>query len=538
MRRASLLAWLIVGCSLDGLADGAGGGSAAPSGSSSESGGGDGSGGAPPSSVGSGGLATASASGGGGAGGATGSAGGGGSVPDSPLLAWVDPEGSAYSESTLGTDRRISTLAVDDVVVVARVIDEDPDPETGARRDRLELVGLSVTDGAPQFSVSLPRHGGDDDDALEIGRLALRDRVVAIPLVFRGILDLPLAEPLVSDAEDGVALLLDLDDPEGPLQTVVLGGAGSQVVMSVAFAADGDVLLGGRFADTLNGCPGGGTGLGDNRGFVARVDAETGACLRVLHYGNVGAYYRRTGVRGLAVFEDEVMAVGGFVGNLTLGTTTLTAVGESDAFLVRFDIPDDTLTLRAPSARRFGGEDPDLLREVVSLGEGAFAMAGQIRGGDLDDFCGGSPLPDAWHAVVLRVGAATNCNWSQALHTDGSSATWSARSLAMAGDGALLLGGVFRTLQPCAETPAWTGVDADGFVLALDPADGRVTHGVRLGAAAEQTVTSVTASGAASSPIAAGSYDQVFDPLLPVPTSSDLFVGRLQPMPALPCAPP
>jgi hypothetical protein len=254
-----------------------------------------------------------------------------------------------------------------------------------------------------------------------------------------------------------------------------------------------------------------------------------------VHFGGLGGAARPTGVRDLAVDGDVALAAGGYAYATTIGGDALSSAGEADAVLFRLDLASGGLAVRGGSARRFGGPNGDALRDVVPIGGGAFVVAGQTHGGDLHTWCGGAALPAAWHAVVLRVGPAGACNWVRALATDGGS-SWSARSLAVAGDGRVVVGGVFRSLVPCAGADPWPGVDADGFVLALDPADGRATQGARIGAQAEQTVTAVAALGASGEPFVAGSYDQIFDPLLGDPASSDLYVGRLRPMAATVCA--
>ena len=519
-------------CSLSGLTGGGDGGGGAAAAETTGIG---------PSTTGSVSTSTATTSGAGGDGGGGtgpgGGDGGGGAPPTSDLFAWAEGVGSAYDESTLGTDRRVSVAVAGDVVVVARVLDEDPDPATGARRDRLEIVGLDPVSGERQFLLGFAHAGGDDDDVLQLGEVTPFLSRVVVPLGVKGTLELPGGEAITTNDDDGVVIVVDTEDPGVLAGLVTIGGAGPLIAQSVAVATDGDLLVGGRFSGDLPGCPGGGAALGDNRGFVARIDAATGNCTRAVHFGGMGGAFRRTGVRGLAIDGDLAMAVGGYAGTLPLATQTFTSKGESDAFLVRLDLAGGGLALRSGSARRFGGTEPDLLRDVVSLGGGYFALAGQANAGDVDAYCGGSPLPAGWHALVLRVGPAGNCNWLRALPTDGTGGLWSARSLAVGSDGGLVVGGAFRSLLPCPGVEPWLGVDADGFVLALDPANGRTTHGVRVGTAAEHAVTSVATLGQASEPVIAGSYDQVFDPLLPAPASRDLFTGRLQPMPALPCAP-
>lgn len=523
---------VVAGCSLSGLTGGGDGGGGAAAAETTGIG---------PSTTGSTTTSTAATGGAGGEGGdgtgPGGGAGGGGAPPTSDLFAWAQGNGSAYDESTLGTDRRVSVAVATGVVVVARVLDEAPDPVSGDRRDRLEIEGLDPATGERRFLIPLAHAGDDDDDVLQLGEITSSMSRVIVPLGVKGTLALPGGDALTTNDDDGVVIVVDVEDPGVLAGLVTIGGAGPLVAQSVAVATDGDLLVGGRFSGDLPDCPGGGADLGDNRGFVARIDATTGSCARAVHFGGIGGAFRRTGVRGLAIDGDLAMAVGGYAGTLPLATQTFTSEGESDAFLVRLDLAGGGLALRAGSARRFGGPEPDLLRDVASLGGGAFALAGQANAGDIDAYCGGSPLATGWHAVVFRVGPAGNCNWLRALPTDGSGGLWSARSLAIGSDGGLVIGGAFRSLLPCPGVDPWQGVDADGFLLALDPASGRTTHGARIGAAAEHAVTSVATLGPASEPVIAGSYDQIFDPLLPGPASRDLFTGRLRPMPALPCAP-
>lgn len=517
-----------LGCSLDGLTGGAGGGDG-PTGPTGEVTG------AGPSSA----AVTTTAGGpGGGApgagGGGSGGAGGAGGAVTSDLFAWAGAHGSAYRESTLGTDRRIGIVPAGEHVVVARVIDEPS--EAGVLRDRLEVTALDPATGALHVTVSLAHEGSDLDDAIALGRMASRGSLVALPLGVRGTLDVPGGEPLATTDDDAIVIVIDLAADPVTVAPVVLGGAGNQTAQSAAFASDGDLLVGGRFVDALP-CPGAGSGIPGNSGFVARIETTTGTCTRAVHFTGLGGPARGTGVRAIAVDGDVALAVGGYAYPATIGGTALTSEGEGDALHVRLDLASNGLAVRSGSARRFGGGNGDLLRDVVSIGGGAFVASGHVHGGDLHERCGGAPLPAAWHAVVLRIGPANACNWALALPTGGANGSWGARSLALAGDGRVVVGGVFRSLVPCPGAEPWLGVDADGFVLALDAVDGRPSHGARIGAQAEQTVTAVAAMASSLEPFVGGSYDQIFDPLLGDPASADLFDGRLRPMSALPCEP-
>ncbi len=537
------VALALAGCSLDGIADGAGTGTGTGAGDATTA--------DVASSISAGGATTANgssvtaSSGTGGAGGDGGSAsagdggaGGGGSPPTSALFAWADSRAGTLDDSTLGTDARIAAIAVDaELVVLARVVADEA--VGGVSQDRVLIEGLDPARGEVLFTVEARRGAGDADDRTQLGLLAVSGRTVAVPLGFRGQLDLGGGAVLTASGEDAAVLLIDVDDPGATPRALVLGGAGVQTAQSLAFTGNGDLLVGGRFSDTLT-CPGGGTGLAGNRGFVARFEPITGTCRRAVHFGPIGPASPDSGVRGLAVDGPTALAVGAFEGTMTIDGKTLVAAGPdeaTDAFLVRIALGGDTVAFRTDSERRYGGPANDVLRAAVALAGGGFAVAGSADDSDVA-FCPGAPVPAGAHAAVLRIEQDGTCTWLRTWKTDGSSRMWSARSLARAGDGGLVVSGVLRTMTPCTGEAPWSGSDADGFVLRLDPATGVPTHGVHLAGGAEQTATALAAPGAATLPIVAGSYDgNPFDPLLPVTVSRDLFAGGLLPLPALTCTP-
>jgi hypothetical protein len=524
------------GCSLAGLADGAGGdpggtgGGASLASTSGISGTSSSSDGSSTSSTSS--SASASSSSGDGGAGAGGAATGG-APPTSDLFAWAATLPGDYEDSTAGTDGRLQIRAIDaTTVAVVAVISQAP--VDGASREHILIQGRDAATGAQLFATEVVRQGGGATDRATIGRLAVRQGLIAIPMTFRGQLDLGDGAPLVADGSDAAVLLVDGADPDAPPRALHLGGTGDQIAQSSAYAGNGDLLLGGRFSDRL-ACPGGGAGLGADRGFVARIATASATCLASIHFGSVGARSLDGGVLGIAVGSADALVVGGFGGTLVVGNRTLVSQGGSDAFLMRLGVGNGNLFIRNDTQRRLGGDDSDLLRVALHLGEGAFAVAGNTDGSDIA-FCAGDPLPRGIHAAVLRIENDGSCAWLRTWATDGPSRWYSARGLALGDDGGLVVSGMFRSISPC-PGEAWGGIDADGFVFRLDPATGATTHGVRLGINAEQTATTVTAPAGSLTPIVGGSYEEPFDPLLPpFPVSNDVYLGGVLPLPALACA--
>lgn len=200
--------------------------------------------------------------------------------------------------------------------------------------------------------------------------------------------------------------------PDGVWQWVRgFGGPSTDGIRDVAVAANGDLVVGGYFWDTVDFDPGTGTDLltsaGQSDGFVS--------C-----FTNTGQYRWTSRVGGPLMEEvasvtldpeDRVLACGYFNGTVDFNdgaaVANVTSAGADDAFVIKYSSSSGAFQWVAT----FGGTQSDIANGISGDGSGLFLVAGSFRGtADFDPSAFNDPhlavgLSDAF-VSALRCGEA------------------------------------------------------------------------------------------------------------------------------------
>jgi len=233
------------------------------------------------------------------------------------------------------------------------------------------------------------------------------------------------------------------------------GGSGDQEVVGVAAAANGDLIVTGRFAGSL---PFGNPSLiaaGSQDVFVARFSAS-GQHLWSLQAGDA-AFQTPT---SLAVAPNGDIVVGGtFRGTVAVGATSITSTGGTDSFLVRLTSAGALVWLK-----HFDAGDDGYVRGVALDSSGNEVVFGECRTSiDL----GGGPVTCGATAMFLAK-----------LPPSGAAPTWvktfgaaTAAKVAVDAVGNIAVAGRFNgTLNLGGSTLTGTGTDSsDLFIARFDP---------------------------------------------------------------------
>jgi hypothetical protein len=240
-------------------------------------------------------------------------------------------------------------------------------------------------------------------------------------------------------------------------------------------------------------------------------------------------------IRALATDGSGATVVGGsFTGSITLGSTTLSSAGRSDAFVAWLS-PGGLWT----QALRAGGSADETIRALSLDGAGGVAVCGEFNSPSLS--FGATTLsnvdPSGSSADVFLARLSSAGSWTQAVQAGGSANDY-ANALALAADGTATVAGFFisPSLSCGANTlsnadPAATS--ADVFVARLSSA-GVWTQAVRAGGGSGDGATALaldaagnaTVAGAFSSNTASfGTFS--LSNADPNGRSDDVFVARL-----------
>ncbi|HTL39165.1 MAG TPA: hypothetical protein VL326_38820 [Kofleriaceae bacterium] len=180
-------------------------------------------------------------------------------------------------------------------------------------------------------------------------------------------------------------LVARLDAHGALLNAFAFGGAGTFAGAGLVRDGSDNVYVAGEFsgaADFGNGQQR--TSAGSNDGFVARF-GPTGTLSWVTAFGSTSS----DAVHGIVVTQDNNIAIAGaFAGSITLGTTTLTSSGSSDAVIAKLRASNGSVLW----AIRDGATAADSAYQIASDPGGALVVAGRFTG---PSTIGGVQLPGA-----------------------------------------------------------------------------------------------------------------------------------------------
>ncbi|MCC6525301.1 MAG: hypothetical protein IT373_21790 [Polyangiaceae bacterium] len=233
---------------------------------------------------------------------------------------------------------------------------------------------------------------------------------------------------------------------------------------ALAIAPNGDVLIGGRFAGTVD-FGGGNLTATSNAGdlFVARFDASgTHLASRALPLSAFGA----RGLTGVALDSaGNLVACGYYTGTLTLGGACGALSGTSDAFVVKLDPAGQCLW-----AVDFGDGNVQSAWSLAVDPADQIVVVGRFQG-SLTPAPLSGPTGDL-NAFVMKLASDGAVLWARGA---GGNGTDHAQEVALdAAGNAVVIGTFAQSLQWTPAPPLTTAGGDDLFVAKLDPAGNAV----------------------------------------------------------------
>ena len=502
---------VIAGCGGEDAADTANGGSGGT--------GGDGGATSTPTGGGGGGIDTGGPGGGGpggtGPGGTTtGGGSGGGSAPSCK---------AAWSRSFKGdiTQQFITSLIPDDKgdIVVCGYFEGTMDTGAGELTSEASDMVLVKLDSAGN-QVWTRLLGGPENQYGQVvsdgeGGLILTGQM-------EGSMDLGAGTLTSEGAEDAFIARFDADGKL--LWNKRFGGPGHQSAGQARLDAKGDIVVIGRFEETIDLGGGPLTSAGNIDGYVAKFDLQ-GNHLWSKSFGDGSQQ-----VLGSMDVDSagNILLTGMFVGAMDFGGGPITTAGGFDVFVAKLD-PDGGHVW----SQRYGDSQIQTAAAVVVGPSDNVFVTGTFQG--VIDFGGGQMLADPGllgDMFVVELDAAGKHVQS---HGVGGDAQRIPYAMALDEDGSPVVTGQFTgTLDVGGATLTSTSQgDYDAFVFKLDPA-GKPAFAGRFGDAKMQ-VGEAVALAAPGQPILGGGFDGVIDfgagPLENAPHDSpvdfDFFITRL-----------
>ena len=207
---------------------------------------------------------------------------------------------------------------------------------------------------------------------------------------------------LTSDGGDDI-FLAKFDASGNHLWSERYGGSLSQYGWSVATDASGNVVLTGRFANTVDFGGGVLTSAGSDDIFLAKFGAS-GNHLWSDRFGDTQSQY------GYSVATDtsgSIVVTGRFEGTVDFGGGMLTSAGDNDIFLAKFDASGNHLW-----SERFGDGQSQSAWSIATDTSGNVAVTGYFQG--TVDF-GGGVLTEAggFDTFLAKFDASGNHLWSE-----------------------------------------------------------------------------------------------------------------------------
>ncbi len=178
--------------------------------------------------------------------------------------------------------------------------------------------------GAHQWSLRL---GGTDRDSARAIAFD-KDGNILIGGLIKGEVEIPGIDKMVADAEDAVIIKLA---PTGkPLWARHFGGPGSDMIESLVVDSEGNIIVGGGYAEELVIGKSSLPASGSDDGFVAKFDPE-GRRMWAKRFGGKNS----DSVWSVAVdASNNVYASASISGPTTIGTESFEMAGKDDAYLI------------------------------------------------------------------------------------------------------------------------------------------------------------------------------------------------------------
>lgn len=179
--------------------------------------------------------------------------------------------------------------------------------------------------------------------------------------------------PLSASADGFSIVVAELTAGGGLIWSKRFTGTADERVTGIAFAPNGDVILGGVFDGTivLDGQMASSSGSGDDDGFVARLDGADGSAVWLQTYGGAGDQ----GVEGVAGLADGVAVVGHFETSIASPSGPVASVGGSDVFVTHLDGAGAAQWMTI-----FGSIADEHGRAIAEDGGGGLRIAGEYLG--------------------------------------------------------------------------------------------------------------------------------------------------------------
>jgi hypothetical protein len=295
----------------------------------------------------------------------------------------------------------------------------------------------------------------------------------------------------------------------------LFGDAGDQYGSSVAVDASGNVVMVGRFSETIDFGGGPLTSAGGTDIFVAKFDPQ-GSLLWSKGFGDPADQY------GASVAVDSsggVVIAGWFSGSVDFGLGPLSSATASDGFLAKLDASGNAVWSKSfPSTLAYG---------VAVDATGSVIVAGQITSA-VDFGLGPVAFGGGADAFVAKFDGAGAPLWSEAFGDAGSQI---ALGVAVDGSQNVLVTGEFAqgiNFGGTASTSLQSAGGYDVFVAKLDPL-GHHVWSKRFGLGADQQGLAIAAD-ASNSVVLTGAFSGSIDFGGNVLTSlggTDIFLAKL-----------
>ena len=365
--------------------------------------------------------------------------------------AWSMRFGASPAERALGDERATGVaLAPNGDVVATGWYQGDADFGGGPRPiggdNPLMFVARFGPDGAHQFSrgfgdptpgvLTTPHARGRgvaldaDGSALVVGQFAGTVDFGKGPLSSR---ELPAGGDAGTDARLEIcvvcqpdAVVIKLDSAGSTVWAKHFGDDGSDIARAVQSSA-GKAVIAGSVQGTVDFGGGNTASAGEDDAFVLALDAS-GAYLWVQRIAGTGHDHAR------AVALDpsgNIFVVGSFTETMSIGATTLSSPGRTDAFVAKLDPGGTPLW-----AKQLGATELALALGVAVDAQGAAVIVGGYRGG-ID--AGGGKLNSAFDdAFVVKLDAGGNHVFSKSF---GGAQNDDAEAVALDGQGRIVVTG-------------------------------------------------------------------------------------------------
>ena len=336
------------------------------------------------------------------------------------------------------------------------------------------------------------------------------------------------AGPLVS--EGGFDAFIARFDAAGDLLwNKSFGGPGYQNAGQARIDPMGNIVLSGRFEQSIDLGEGPLTSAGDHDAYVAKLDLEG----NLLWSRSFGDPNQQLAVNVQTDRAGNILFTGFFVGSIDFGGGALTSAGGFDVFVAKLDPQGNHLW-----SHGFGG---DQIETVAALAVGAsdhVFVTGTFNG--TVDF-GAGPMeahPGLLGDIfVIELDASGKLVQARAIAGDGQRIPY---GLTLDAGGSPIVTGQFTGMLDAGGGPLETTSlgDYDAFVFKLDPAGNHV-YSARFGDGKMQVGEAVSMA-APDQPIVGGAFDGTIDlgdgPYVDMPSmfpvDFDLFVTKLDCKPA------